>query len=313
MTHHTSRTARTWTIGLFSLLLAATVALSTPALGEFVFAGTEGGPESGTDPLPEPEPEPQPEPQPEPEPAPAPEPAPEPTPDPEPEPEPEPAPEPGPEPDPEPAPGPGPTESDDATSEPERPRVSAGGAIEYREGSQTRTVDLPPSEGQLARVDVFQDGNYSVRLVFVGYEDVALWWLTPAEALMSMTVDRYPQQVLLQRHGVPVSASDPLVIGAADEVRSFFQPGGAGGGSLRESSTVVDGRAIRVIRDNGHVDVVFGGGWESGRFVYDSVDWALSDLVDGGYVESIITSRFGATVDEVRPALAAARDLVAAG
>lgn len=313
MTQVTSRAARTWAIGLFTLLLAVTVALSAPALGEFVFAGTDNGTDSGTDsgadPLPgsEPEPEPQPEPEAEPEPGPGPQP------EPEPGPEPEPAPEPEPESDPEPAPGPGPTESDDATSEPERPRVSAGGAIEYREGSQTRTVDLPPSEGQLARVDVFQDGNYSVRLVFVGYEDVALWWLTPAEALMSMTVDRYPQQVLLQRHGVPVSASDPLVIGAADEVRSFFQPGGAGGGSLRESSTVVDGREIRVIRDNGHVDVVFGGGWESGRFVYDSVDWALSDLVDGGYVESIITSRFGATVDEVRPALAAARDLVAAG
>jgi hypothetical protein len=273
------------------------VALSTPALAEFVFAGTEGGTEPESEPQPGPEPESTPEPELEPES----------------DPEPEPETDPQSEPEPEPEPELGPTESDDATSEPERPRVSAGGAIEYREGSQTRTVDLPSSEGQLARVDVFQDGNYSVRLVFVGYEDVALWWLTPAEALMSMTVDRYPQQVLLQRHGVPVSASDPLVIGAADEVRSFFQPGGAGGGSLRESSTVVDGREIRVIRDNGHVDVVFGGGWESGRFVYDSVDWALSDLVDGGYVESIITSRFGASVDEVRPALAAARELVSVG
>jgi hypothetical protein len=130
---------------------------------------------------------------------------------------------------------------------------------------------------------------------------------------MSMSVDRYPQQILQQRHGVPVSTSDPLVQAAVAEVMAFFQPGGAGGGSLRIEESTAAGRSVRVIFDNRHIDVVFGGGWESGRFVYDSKAWALSDLVDGGYVESILTSRFGASADEVRPLLAEARSIVSAG
>jgi len=187
------------------------------------------------------------------------------------------------------------------------------GAIEYREGSEAREVELPASGGQLARVEVFQDANYAVRLVFVGYEDVALWWLTPSEALMSMTVHRYPQRILEERHDVPTSVSGPLVDAAAEQVRTFFDPDGAGAGSLRIREASVDGRTIRVVFDGDDIDVIFLGGWEEGAFGYDSSAWALSDLVDGGYIESIITSRFGATSEEVRPALAAARGLIEAG
>lgn len=174
----------------------------------------------------------------------------------------------------------------------------------------TRDVELPASEGQLARVEVSREEGSAVRLVFVGYEDVILVWQTPAEALRSMTVDRYPQRILEQRHGVPRAVSDPLVQAAADEVRTFFQPDGEGAGSLEEVSADAGGREVRVIREAGSIQVVFGGGWEGGAFVYDSVDWALSDLVDGGYVESKIIEFFGATPDEVRPALAVARGLV---
>ena len=127
-----------------------------------------------------------------------------------------------------------------------------------------------------------------------------------------MTVHRYPQRILRERHGIPESVSDPLVQAAADEVRTYFSPDGEGAGSLEEVSADVGGREVRVIREAGSIQVAFGGGWEAGAFVYDSVDWALSDLVDGGYVESRIIEFFGATPDEVRPALAVARGLVAA-
>jgi len=176
----------------------------------------------------------------------------------------------------------------------------------------SRTVELPPSGSQLATVRVSQGGDGAVQLVFVGYEDVALTWIAPAEALISMTVHRYPQRILFERHGVPVEVSDPLVQAAADEVRTFFDP--SAGGSLRIREAVVDGRTIRVLFSAGTIDVIFLGGWEDAAFYgYDSVGWALGDLVDGGYVERIITSRFGASVEQVRPALAAARELVSAG
>jgi hypothetical protein len=109
---------------------------------------------------------------------------------------------------------------------------------------------------------------------------------------------------------VPVSVSDPLVQGAVEQVMTFFAPDGEGSGSLsvQESSSL--GRSVKVIFDGSSIDVVFGGGWESGRFIYDSKEWALSDLVDEGYVEGILSSRFGADPSEIRPLLAEARSII---
>ena len=202
---------------------------------------------------------------------------------------------------------------EETTSEPaveENPVTVSDGAIEYTEGTAKKSTEIQDNDSTLARVDVFQEANYSVRLVFVGYEDVALWWQSAGEAIASMTVAKYPQTILNERHGVPVDVSDPLVQSAVAEVMTFFAPDGEAEGSLEiEESSSLD-RSVRVIFDGSSIDVVFGGGWESGKFIYDSKEWALSDLVDGGYVEGILSSRFGADPSEIRPLLAEARNLI---